>query len=805
MAAHISTTSYWSSLVAYYFLIKSIKIIGVPSFSCSLIKARLVQVEGWLSRVARIDSQVSGLLNDKPTETKRLCVFRYCSTKCISSCEYGKKVSKKLEEVNELYPEGVFKDVAGKRPAEKVETKRIQTTVGLDSMVGKAWNSIMKPEGRTLGIYGMGGVGKTTLLATINNKLDKEANEFAVVIWVVVSQDLQYRGIQDQILGRLCVDKDWEKETEKEKASSIANILGRKKFIVLLDDLWSEEVCSDMEADDKLQIDCLSRNEAWELFRSIVGEDILKLHPDIPKIAKKICEKCYGLLLALNVIGKAMSCKKDVHEWREAIDVLSTESREFPGVEEKILSVLKFSYDGLETEKMKSCFLYCSLFPEDYEINKEELIEYWINEGFIKGERDEEGSNNQGHVIIGSLVRAHLLMECETKSTLYEIGSKPGVKMHDVLREMAIWIGSTSGKQCVKSGGKLRRIPNDINWSILKRISLMSNQIEEIPCCPKCPNLSTLFLRDNKLEGIPGKFFQFMKALVVLDLSRNFDLRELPEEICSLTSLQYLNLSYTDISSLSIGLKGLRKLISLDLEWTSLTSIDGIGTSLPNLQVLKLYKSHVFIDARSIEELQLLEHLKILTVNVKDALILESIQRVERLASCVQRLWIIELSAEVLTLNTVALGGLRELFIFLSEISEIKIDWKSKEKEDLLCNSSPCFKHLSSIVIIDLEGPKELTWLLFAPNLKHLEVANSGSLEEIINKEKGMSISNVHPDLTVPFEKLESLTLRGLPKLKRICSNPPALPSLKKIVVERCRKLPLESFRDTNSSKEVDE
>ena len=190
---------------------------------------------------------------------------------------------------------------------------------------------------------------------------------------------------------------------------------------------------------------------------------------------------------------------------------------------------------------------------------------------------------------------------------------------------------------------------------------------------------------------------------------------------------------------------------------------------------------------------------------MKDALILESIQRVERLASCVQRLWIIELSAEVLTLNTVALGGLRELFIFLSEISEIKINWKSKEKEDLLCNSSPCFKHLSSIVIIDFEGPKELTWLLFAPNLKHLEVANSGSIEEIINKEKGMSISIVHPGTTVPFEKLESLTLRGLPKLKRICSNPPALPSLKKFVVEHCQKLPLESFRDTNRSKEVEE
>ncbi|CAF2081574.1 BnaAnng23130D [Brassica napus] len=266
---------------------------------------------------------------------------------------------------------------------------------------------------------------------------------------------------------------------------------------------------------------------------------------------------------------------------------------------------------------------------------------------------------------------------------------------------MALWIGSTSGKeeekQCVKSGGKLSCIPDDINWSVLRRISLMSNQIEEISCCPKCPNLSTFFLGFNRLKVIRGEFFQFMPSLVVLDLSDNRDLSELPEEICRLTSLQYLNLSRTEISSLSVGLKGLRKLISLDLEFTKLKSIDGIGTSLPNLQVLKLYQSKVFIDARSIEELLLLEHLKILTGNVTDWR-LASIQRVVRLASCVQRLEIFQLSAEVLTLNTVALSGLRQLVIEGSEISEIKIDWKSKEKEDLLSNSSPYFKHLSILL-----------------------------------------------------------------------------------------------------------
>ncbi|CAF2054850.1 unnamed protein product [Brassica oleracea] len=228
-----------------------------------------------------------------------------------------------------------------------------------------------------------------------------------------------------------------------------------------------------------------------------------------------------------------------------------------------------------------------------------------------------------------------------------------------------------------------------------------------------------------------------MPSLVVLNLSRNEYLSELPEEIYSLISLQYLNLSRT--------------------------------------------------------------------VNVKDALMLESIQGMERLARCVQRLWILDMSAEVLTLNTVALCCLRELHIMYSKISEIKIDWKSKEKEDLLCNSSPYFRHLSSIAIYDLEGPKELTWLLFAPNLKHLHVTSSGRIEEIINKEKGMSISNVHPDLTVPFAKLESLRLRGLNELKRICSSPPALPSLKNIVVEYCRKLPkaaTESFQDTIKNNE---
>ncbi|CAA7055705.1 unnamed protein product [Microthlaspi erraticum] len=781
---------------------------------------RLSQVEGWFSRVKGIESQVKDLLKDKSMETRRLCMLGYCSKKCTSSYKYGKKVCKKLKEVKELLSKGVFEVVAEIAPVPKVGMQHIQTTVGLDFMVEKAWNSIMNGERKTLGLYGMGGVGKTTLLARINNKFVEAVNGFDIVIWVVVSKDLQIGSIQNQILGRLHPDKEWEGEREEKKASSIYNILKKKKFVLLLDDLWSEvdlnkigvppprdngskivfttrsrEVCKDMKADDEMKVECLSAEDAWELFQNTVGEAPLRGHQDIPALARRVAEKCCGLPLALNVIGKAMASKDDVHEWRHAIDLLNTCSHEFPGMEEKILSILKFSYDGLGEENVKSCFLYCSLFPEDFEIDKEELIEYWIGEGFINGNRDEDGSNNQGHAIIGSLVRAHLLVEVEMKM-VHMVGIKEKVKMHDVIREMALWIGSNFGKEeerlCAKSGTQLRCIPNDINWKVVRRISLMSNQIKEISCCPsECSNLSTVLLRNNKLKAISGEFFQFMRALVVLDLSGNFDLRRLPNEISSLSSLQYLNLSSTRIRSLPVGLKGLGKLISLDLEGTSsLKNTYGIVSGLLNLQVLKLYGSAFYIDAALVEELELLEHLKILTATVKDALVLESIQGVDQLASSIRYLCLRDVSAEVVILNTVALGGLQRLEIEDCYISEIKMDWESKEGEEFLCSSSLGFKHLSAANIHNLEGPKDLSWLLFAQNLRYLKVFGSSSIEEIINNEKGMSISDLHPHISVPFGKLESLELYYLDQLERISSNPLVLPNLKSFYVSNCPKLP---------------
>ncbi|KAL9813048.1 putative disease resistance protein [Arabidopsis thaliana] len=605
---------------------------------------RLALVNGWLSRVQIVESEFKDLLEAMSIETGRLCLFGYCSEDCISSYNYGGKVMKNLEEVKELLSKKDF-EVVAQKIIPKAEKKHIQTTVGLDTMVGIAWESLIDDEIRTLGLYGMGGIGKTTLLESLNNKFVELESEFDVVIWVVVSKDFQLEGIQDQILGRLRSDKEWERETEK--------------ICVVVDDLWSEvdmtkigvppptrengskivfttrskEVCKHMKADKQIKVDCLSPDEAWQLFRITVGDMILRSHQDIPALARIVAAKCHGLPLALNVIGKAMVCKETVQEWRHAINVLNSPGHKFPGMEERILPILKFSYDSLKNGEIKLCFLYCSLFPEDFEIEKEKLIEYWICEGYINPNRYEDGGTNQGYDIIGLLVRAHLLIECELTDK---------VKMHDVIREMALWINSDFGNQqetiCVKSGAHVRLIPNDISWEIVRQMSLISTQVEKIACSPNCPNLSTLLLPYNKLFDISVGFFRFMPKLLVLDLSTNWSLIELPEEISNLGSLQYLNLSLTGIKSLPVGLKKLRKLIYLNLDFTNvLESLVGIATTLPNLQVLKLFYSLFCVDDIIMEELQRLKHLKILTATIEDAMILERVQGVDRLASSIAR------------------------------------------------------------------------------------------------------------------------------------------------------------------------
>lgn len=146
---------------------------------------------------------------------------------------------KTLLEVQKLRVEGDFQEVAQRLPENPVDARPVaQTIVGLESIFDKLWRCLTEEQAGIIGLYGMGSVGKTTLLTLINNKFLDEPNYFDVVIWAVASKVVEIEKIQESIAKKIgFFNESWESKTVQEKTVEIFNILSKKKFILLLDDI----------------------------------------------------------------------------------------------------------------------------------------------------------------------------------------------------------------------------------------------------------------------------------------------------------------------------------------------------------------------------------------------------------------------------------------------------------------------------------------------------------------------------------------------------------------------------------------
>ncbi|XP_058074778.1 disease resistance protein RPS5-like [Magnolia sinica] len=553
-------------------------------------------VHWWLEKVEAIEGEVNAMVEESKKVTRT----------SWSGYQLCKKVAMKLDDVVKLKSKvDSFNVVAEKRLPDAIEEMPCTSAVGMDLMLSNALGLISEDEVGIFGIYGMGGVGKTTLLKKINNEFLVRTHEFAFIIWVVVSKELNVEKIQKDIGQRLGLSWVENESNNETRARDIYKVLSNKKFMLLFDDIWErldlemigiphpnsqnkskvvfttrfEDVCGRMAADKKIRVNCLQEQESMNLFRQNVGDEAMISHRDIPSLAMKVAKECKGLPRALITIGRAMACKKTPQEWEHAISVLSTSKppseisvlstskppSEISGMDDEMLLRLKFSYDNLGGDLIKSCFLYCALLPEDDSISKEQLIDYWIRKGFLDGWDDDlDEAHNKGHDIIGRLKAACLL----------ESGSdeKTKVKLHDVICDLALWIASECGEKkkryLVKAGIGLRHAPDVERWKEAERISLMNNYIKEFTGTPQCPNLLTLLLQRNQnvyFKKFHTDFFQFMPLLRVLDLSGNSLLKELPAGISNLAELRYLNLSCTGIRSLPEEIGNLVKAEALGL------------------------------------------------------------------------------------------------------------------------------------------------------------------------------------------------------------------------------------------------
>ncbi|KAJ7948582.1 Disease resistance protein [Quillaja saponaria] len=601
-------------------------------------KKRKREVGNWLRNVESKKNEVHAI--DREVRGGGLLVH----------LKLGKRVEKLTREVAELVERGRFHgglmlSAQDTRGDPLLATKLVGKMFHIN--MDKIWEWLVTGKVLSIGVYGMGGVGKTTLVTHIHNQVLARIAFFDDVFWVSMSQGISIRKLQNDIAKTIGLNLSKEDDGKKRAAKLSQALMKRKQCVLILDDVWNHfhlekvgiplrvngckliltsrslDVCRRIGCQKNIKVKPLSEEEAWVLFLQNLGNHVT-LPPVLINIARSIAKECAALPLGIITMARNMRGVEDISEWRYALEELRKSEVTQGEMEMEVYRVLRFSYARLNNEILQHCFLYCALYPNDFEIERDMLIESFLDEQLIKGMKNLGAAFDEGHTIINKLENNCLLEKVENyiggnkcmrlhdsishiaismmkgssrymtpiKSVEGYFGGNEMVKMHDLVRAMAISVIRDSRQIMVKAGLQLTEIPGENEWTEdLEKVSLMRNWIREIPSglSPKCPKLRTLILKYNEsLTWISHSFFSHMSALMVLDLSFT-DIENLPNSVSDLKTLTALLLSFCKRLRYVPSLAKLQALVRLDLSHTAITEVPHGMEMLINLRWLNLY------------------------------------------------------------------------------------------------------------------------------------------------------------------------------------------------------------------------
>ncbi|KAI4296639.1 hypothetical protein L6164_036583 [Bauhinia variegata] len=778
-----------------------------------------IAVELWLKNTEKLTSEVSGLIRN--IEQGNTSADSFSPRYFFSRIKLGENIEKKISEVVQIIEKGQFSDDSMVETSPKkgytLPTARLmQHGTTMESLI-LIWELLLNDWVKKIGVYGMGGVGKTTIMSEINNRLLKENRHFDCVIWVSVSKEISLEKLQKAIGEKLDVDLS-KFQDETTRAAALFEALERRgRFVLILDDLWEPfsfervgipiltsengckvvittrklSVCRGMETDQDVEVRVLTDSEAWDLFRDKVGDKVLAL-PEIRQIAKDMTLECMGLPLGIITVGRALRNATDVSEWEIALLELRASSINIEQMEEAVFSRLKFSFTKLKDDTMRSCFLFCALYPEGHLIDANELIEYWMWEGLLGRVGRTSASKQKGKLILNELRYACLLesvpengMEC--------------VKMHDLIRDMAITImtADTRWRSIVKAGIGMTKTPHIDEWEEdVQRVSLMRNDLKNVfvgnP--PSCPRVTSLLLQYNYFaENMPYDFFDFTQGLMILDLSYT-GITLLPGSVSNLENLRALLLSNCWNLRTLPSLAKLIKLMALDLSCSR--NIRGLPHGMEHLcNLRRLNISNTMIQALPsglLSTLTLLEELlacnaldfQVPLPSTNDTVRIEEVISASSLSSLELDFW----SSELFDMYTKS-GHWVQLDKFRFNVGPGDLQFGVLEQRSIaflgvsVTPESPIIIPANTIELkfCDCHDITQLTsCLLNAEKLKKCTVVCCYSVESIVDP--------AHNDLSM----LETMVLRYLINLQMICRElvtASTLTSLRIITVEYCPNL----------------
>ncbi|XP_014496944.1 uncharacterized protein LOC106758543 isoform X1 [Vigna radiata var. radiata] len=491
-----------------------------------------------------------------------------------------------------------------------------------------------------IGLYGVGGVGKTTLVKEVAKKA-QEKKLFNVVVMANITRNPNIIKIQGQIAEMLGMRL--EEESEIVRADRIRKRLNKEKenTLIILDDLWDgldlnrlgipisdendgsqqdvndisdssydkmekEELSSDfnnmteenLSEDQKRckilltsrrkqvlcnQMDVKERSTfSVGVLNETEGKTLLKRVAGIQIQNLVYDEKAIEIArmcdgLPIALVSIGRTLKnKSSFVWEDVYQQMKKKS--FMEGQEPIEFSIKLSYDHLKNEQLKCIFLHCARMGNDALVM--DLVKFCIGLGLIQGVHTIGEARNKVNMLIEELKESSLLLESYSSNRF---------NMHDIVRDVALSISSKEKQMFFMKNGIIDEWPHKDQLERYTAIFLHYCYInDDLPVSIYCPRLEVLHI-DNKDQflKIPDDFFKDMIELRVLILT-SFNMPCLPSSIICLSKLRMLSLEKCTLGQNLSIIGELKKLRILTLSGSNIESFPFEFGQLDKLQLLDL-------------------------------------------------------------------------------------------------------------------------------------------------------------------------------------------------------------------------
>ncbi|KAB2006834.1 hypothetical protein ES319_D11G375300v1 [Gossypium barbadense] len=446
--------------------------------------------------------------------------------------------------------------------------------------------------------------------------------------------DQLQKQLRDKIDGKkylLVLDDIWNEDPERWSRLKKLLMGGAKgsRIIVTTRSLRVAEITNKCQS-HVLKLKGLSDDDAWSLFKKIAFEQGYadSTNSAFVEVGRQISERCGGVPLAIRTIAGTLSLKKTANEWHSFNE---NELPKISQIEGELLPMLKLSYDHLPSH-LKHCFAYCRLYPKDYRIEVQALVQFWIAEGFIKQLNQSQSLEEIGFGYFKDLVERSFFQEVGERYSWEGLTCKMHDLMHDLAESVAGMesgivdsnrIASDVGEKCRHISIKPSLIPSFKGKKLRTLLHFQDNIDQKLSddfsyetwdlIIANCRCLRVLDLHSLGIQMISPSIYK-LKHLRHLDLSSNYNIKILPKSICKIQNLLALKLDWCcGLQELPKKVEKLVKLTHIGCDACfSLTHMPrGIGklTSLETLSMFVVDKdgSHGGAD---LSELRLLNNLR---------------------------------------------------------------------------------------------------------------------------------------------------------------------------------------------------